>query len=123
MGIILCDSINNFILCKSLESNKTKNKSIFSRIKTVDENYPLFGKVGYEPSGAFEKLQTTENTILVNENIFKILNLKLQFFSLSFIFYFSISYSIRHSSFLREEYHEESNDSYNSCTVRSVFSI
>ena len=58
-------------------TDKTKNKSIFSRIKTVDENYPLFGTVGYEPSGAFEKLQTTENTILVNENIFKNLNLKI----------------------------------------------
>ena len=58
-------------------TNKTKNKSIFSRIKTVDENYPLFGKVGYEPIGVFEKLQTTENTILVNENIFKNLNLEL----------------------------------------------
>ena len=58
-------------------TNKAKNKSIFSRIKTVDENYPLFGKVGYEPSGAFEKLQTTENTILVNENIFNNLNLEI----------------------------------------------
>ena len=58
-------------------TNKSKNKSIFSRIKTVDENYPLFGKVGYEPSGAFEKLQTIENTILVNENIFKNLNLQI----------------------------------------------
>jgi putative ABC transport system permease protein len=57
--------------------NKDKNKSLFSRIKTVDENYPLFGKVGYEPEGAFEKLQKTENTILVNQNIFKNLNLKL----------------------------------------------
>ena len=55
----------------------TTNKSIFSRIKTIDENYPLFGKLGYEPSGAFEKLQTTENTILVNENIFKNLNLEI----------------------------------------------
>ena len=58
-------------------TNQIKNKSIFSRIKTVDQNYPLFGKVGYEPSGAFEKLQTTENTILVNENIFKNLNLEI----------------------------------------------
>ena len=58
-------------------TNQSKNKSIFSRIKTVDQNYPLFGKVGYEPSGAFEKLQTIENTILVNENIFKNLNLKI----------------------------------------------
>jgi putative ABC transport system permease protein len=58
-------------------TNKGKNKSLFSRIKTVDENYPLFGSVGYEPAGAFEKLQTTKNTILVNENIFKNLELKL----------------------------------------------
>tara|TARA_B110000483_G_scaffold100146_1_gene122875 strand:- start:1961 stop:4498 length:2538 start_codon:yes stop_codon:yes gene_type:complete len=58
-------------------TDKNKNKSIFSRIKTVDENYPLFGDVGYEPAGAFERLQLTKNTILVNENIFKNLNLKL----------------------------------------------
>jgi len=56
--------------------NKDKNKSLYSRIKTIDENYPLFGAVGYEPEGVFEKLQTTKNTILVNENIFKTLNLK-----------------------------------------------
>ena len=58
-------------------NRKEKNSSIFSRIKTIDENYPLFGKVGYEPADAFLKLQTTKNTILVNENIFKNLNLKL----------------------------------------------
>ena len=58
-------------------TDKNKNKSIFSRIKTVDENYPLFGDVGYEPAGAFERLQLKKNTILVNENIFKNLNLKL----------------------------------------------
>ena len=58
-------------------TNKNKNKSLFSRIKTVDENYPLFGAVGYEPAGAFAKLQTTKNTILVNENIFKNLGLEL----------------------------------------------
>ena len=30
---------------------REKNKSLFTRIKTVDENYPLYGEVVYEPRG------------------------------------------------------------------------
>ena len=30
--------------------NKTSNQSLFSRVKTVDSNYPLFGEVIHEPA-------------------------------------------------------------------------
>ena len=33
---------------------RDKNKSLFTRIKTVDTKYPLYGKVDYEPAGAFD---------------------------------------------------------------------
>ncbi len=56
--------------------NKTDNQSLFSRVKTVDSNYPLFGEVIYEPVGALDKIHKEKNTILVNENIFKTLKLK-----------------------------------------------
>ena len=35
-------------------TNKDKNKSLFTRIKTVDTKYPLYGSVKYEPIGAFD---------------------------------------------------------------------
>ena len=56
--------------------NKTNNQSLFSRVKTVDSNYPLFGEVIYEPAGALDRIHKEKNTILVNENIFKTLKLK-----------------------------------------------
>ena len=56
--------------------NKTDNQSLFSRVKTVDSNYPLFGEVIYEPVGALDRIHKEKNTILVNENIFKTLKLK-----------------------------------------------
>ena len=56
--------------------NKTDNQSLFSRVKTVDSNYPLFGEVIYEPIGALDRIHKEKNTILVNENIFKTLKLK-----------------------------------------------
>ena len=56
--------------------NKTTNQSLFSRVKTVDSNYPLFGEVIYEPAGALDRIHKEKNTILVNENIFKTLKLK-----------------------------------------------
>ncbi|MDC0513615.1 ABC transporter [Pelagibacteraceae bacterium] len=56
--------------------NKTDNQSLFSRVKTVDSNYPLFGEVIYEPAGALDRIHKEKNTILVNENIFKTLKLK-----------------------------------------------
>ena len=56
--------------------NKTDSQSLFSRVKTVDSNYPLFGEVIYEPAGALNRIHKEKNTILVNENIFKTLKLK-----------------------------------------------
>ncbi len=58
-------------------TRSSDNQSLFSRIKTVDENYPLFGKVGYEPEGALSRIHNEEKTILVNENIFKTLKLSV----------------------------------------------
>ena len=57
--------------------NKTDNQSLFTRIKTVDSNYPLFGEVIHEPAGALDRIHKEQNTILVNENIFKTLKLKI----------------------------------------------
>ena len=57
--------------------DKEKNKSSFTRVKSVDANYPLYGEVSFEPKGALEKLNEENNTILVNENIFKNLNLQI----------------------------------------------
>ncbi len=54
-----------------------KNKSLFTRIKTVDENYPLYGEVIYEPEGAYERMQKEPNTILINESLLKTLNIKI----------------------------------------------
>jgi putative ABC transport system permease protein len=53
------------------------NQSLFTRIKTVDEQYPLYGEVVHEPFGSLKRIHNEKNTILVNENIFKTLNLKI----------------------------------------------
>jgi putative ABC transport system permease protein len=53
------------------------NQSLFTRIKTVDERYPLYGEVVHEPDGSLDRIHNEKNTILVNENIFKTLNLKI----------------------------------------------
>ena len=57
--------------------NKKINKTSFTRVKSVDQFYPLYGKALYEPNNALEKLNQIESSILVNENIFKNLNLKI----------------------------------------------
>ena len=56
---------------------RDKNKSIFTRIKTVDTKYPLYGQVNYEPAGAFERMHNEPNTLLINESLSKNLNLKI----------------------------------------------
>ena len=56
--------------------NKDK-KSIFVRIKSIDINYPLYGKVETHPKNAFQIMKKSSNTILLNKNIFKNLNLKI----------------------------------------------
>ncbi len=58
-------------------TDRTKNKSLFTRIKTVDEKYPLYGEVIYEPEDAYERMQKEPSTILVNESLSKTLNLKI----------------------------------------------
>ena len=58
-------------------TSQETNKSLFTRIKTVDENYPLYGSVDYEPIGAFDRMHNEANTILINESLSKNLNLKI----------------------------------------------
>ncbi len=58
-------------------TGREKNKSLFTRIKTVDEKYPLYGEVNYEPIEAYERMQKEPNTILINESLSKTLNIKI----------------------------------------------
>ena len=53
------------------------NQSLFTRIKTVDKKYPLYGEIIHEPVGAMDRIHQEKNTIIVNENIFKTLDLKV----------------------------------------------
>ncbi len=58
-------------------TGRKKNKSLFTRIKTVDEKYPLYGNVVYEPIGAYERMQNEPYSILINESLSKTLNVKI----------------------------------------------
>ena len=58
-------------------TNREKNKSLFTRIKTVDTKYPLYGSVEYEPIGAFNRMHNEPNTVLINQSLSKNLNLKI----------------------------------------------
>ncbi len=58
-------------------TGREKNKSLFTRIKTVDENYPLYGEVVYEPEDAYERMQKEPKTILINESLSKTLKIKI----------------------------------------------
>ncbi len=58
-------------------TGREKNKSLFTRIKTVDEKYPLYGEVDYEPIEAYKRMQREPNTILINESLSKTLNIKI----------------------------------------------
>ena len=60
-----------------VSSVNDNNLSLFTRIKTVDRKYPLYGEVIHEPAGAMERIHQEKNTIIVNENIFKTLDLKV----------------------------------------------
>ena len=53
------------------------NKSIFVRIKSIDINYPLYGKVETHPKNAFQIMKKSSNTILLNKNTFENLKLKI----------------------------------------------
>ena len=57
--------------------DREKNKSLFTRIKTVDTNYPLYGSVNYEPSRSFDRMHRELNTLLINESLSKNLNVKI----------------------------------------------
>ena len=58
-------------------TGREKNKSLFTRIKTVDKKYPLYGDVVYEPIGAYERMQKEPYSILINESLSKTLNIKI----------------------------------------------
>ncbi len=58
-------------------TGREKNKSLFTRIKTVDEKYPLYGEVVYEPENAYERMQKEPKTILINESLSKTLKIKI----------------------------------------------
>ena len=58
-------------------TNREKNKSLFTRIKTVDTKYPLYGSVIYEPFGSFDRMHRESNTLLINESLSKNLNVKI----------------------------------------------
>ena len=60
-----------------VSSVNDNNQPLFTRIKTVDKKYPLYGEVVHEPVGAMDRIHQEKNTIIVNENIFKTLNLKI----------------------------------------------
>ena len=57
--------------------DREKNKSLFTRIKTVDTKYPLYGSVDYKPKGAFDRMHNEPNTLLINESLSKNLDLKI----------------------------------------------
>ena len=58
-------------------TGREKNKSLFTRIKTVDEKYPFYGEVVYEPEDAYERMQKEPKTILINESLSKTLKIKI----------------------------------------------
>ena len=60
-----------------VSSVNNNNQLLFTRIKTVDKKYPLYGEVVHEPIGAMDRIHQEKNTIIVNENIFKTLDLKV----------------------------------------------
>ena len=80
----LVDKVREFTTISSMVEFTTmvstindNDQSLFTRIKTVDEKYPLYGEVIHEPVGAMDRIHQEKNTIIVNENIFKTLNLKI----------------------------------------------
>ena len=80
----LVDKVREFTTISSMVEFTTmvstindNDQSLFTRIKTVDEKYPLYGEVIHEPVGAMDRIHQEKNTIVVNENIFKTLNLKI----------------------------------------------
>ena len=54
-----------------------ETNAFFIRLKAVDDQYPLYGKVFSKPQNAMQRLQSEVNTIVVNRKIFETLNLKV----------------------------------------------
>ena len=81
----LVDKVKNFATVSQMiefstmvsTTNRYKNKSLFTRIKTVDKKYPLYGSVEYKPKGAFDRMHAEPNTVLINASLSKNLNLKI----------------------------------------------
>ncbi|WP_415299905.1 ABC transporter permease [Candidatus Pelagibacter sp. Uisw_134_02] len=80
----LIDKVKEFTTVSSMVEFTTmvsaindNDQLLFTRIKTVDEKYPLYGEVVHDPVGAMDRIHQEKNTIIVNENIFKTLNLKI----------------------------------------------
>jgi putative ABC transport system permease protein len=80
----LVDKVREFTTISSMVEFTTMvsainatNQSLFTRIKTVDKKYPLYGEIAHEPIGAMDRIHQEKNTIIVNENIFKTLDLKV----------------------------------------------
>ena len=80
----LVDKVREFTTISSMVEFTTMvsaindtNQSLFTRIKTVDKKYPLYGEITHEPIGAMDRIHQEKNTIIVNENIFKTLDLKV----------------------------------------------
>jgi len=83
-NLVLVDKVREFTTISSMVEFTTMvsgindiNQSLFTRIKTVDKKYPLYGEVIHEPIGAMDRIHQEKNTIIVNENIFKTLDLKV----------------------------------------------
>ncbi|MDC0328480.1 ABC transporter permease [Candidatus Pelagibacter sp.] len=80
----LVDRVKEFTTVSSMvefttmvSATNDTNQSLFTRIKTVDKKYPLYGEVVHDPVGAMDRIHQEKNTIIVNENIFKTLDLKV----------------------------------------------
>ncbi len=58
-------------------TNRETNKSLFTRIKTIDKKYPLYGEIVYEPADAFERMHKELKTILINESLSKTLKIEI----------------------------------------------
>ena len=71
----------NFFISEIVEFTsiiKTKNEeNQTTRIKVIDNFYPLVGKVVVEPANSLEILKTMPNTILIDETTQKNLDFKL----------------------------------------------
>ncbi len=58
-------------------TNRETNRSLFTRIKTIDKKYPLYGEIVYEPADAFERMHKELKTILINESLSKTLKIEI----------------------------------------------